>query len=273
MRNLVLIALVLAMLPVYAQPQGGGGESEAAAAVGPAPEDAAQPPEGTPPQDGTPAEGQPPGEGEPEEAPEPPPEPEGDTLIMKSGAEFTGVQVIQETPMYYKVQLVPSTVVLDIPRKRVESVVYDAFEPARGGIQRRTSPQEREPVLLPGKAVSPELMPKLRADIGEPAEEMTGKDFILILEEAGKRADVSIGISSDVAIMPPQSRNWSYVFEPGSNMMAIIDALVGKFPDLSVSYEGNTVFVKQRKQPADESEEAAAETEGPEEGAPAASAQ
>ena len=61
------------------------------------------------------------------------------------------MQVLLETPTYYEVQVLESSVTMRLPRRQVESIEYDDIDPLAGPkAEQQESVKKNEPILLPG---------------------------------------------------------------------------------------------------------------------------
>lgn len=173
----------------------------------------------------------------------------GDTITLKTGSVLKDVQVIRRMPAALEVE-VSEDVILAIPRKQIETVVYDDIEPLRGARAKANAPEKAETNLIPGDKIQPELSEKLAAPIAEPALTFKDEDVLKVLAELGKRFEVVIEIDEAVKAMPAEQRVVSLDVKPGSNLTTVLQQdLLDKLQGLAVEYRFDRVFVKQKGAP------------------------
>lgn len=175
--------------------------------------------------------------------------PKGDKIVLKSGGVLEGLQIVRETPTYYEVEVVEGSVTMRIPRRQVESVEYDDYDPAQA--QKKSSeaaPAKNEPLLLPGH----EMPSQFLKDISDPPLKYEQQDFITILEEVGRRAQASITIDESIRAFPEAQRAWTFESKPGTTAAAVLESLTSSFDYLRVVYErgGAVVLAKTTPPPA-----------------------
>ncbi len=172
-----------------------------------------------------------------------PEKPVGDTITLKSGGVLRGFQVLRATPRYYEVEIVSGSVALRLPRRQVESIVYDDFDPLRSMGERPGPAQGPSPVP---PTPTEELDRKLDTDISEPPARFDGQDFLAILEEVGRRAGIELQIEESVRNSSAPERTWSYALESASTARDVLRALSEQFPGILVTFDRDTVVISAR---------------------------
>lgn len=174
-------------------------------------------------------------------------EPKGDKIVLKSGGVLEGMQIVRETPTYYEVEVLPGSVTMHIPRRQVESVEYDDYDPAQGEKKSSsTAPAKNEPLLLPGH----EMPSQFLKDISDPPLKYEQQDFITILEEVARRAQASITIDESIRSFPEAQRAWTYESKPGTTAAAVLESLTSSFDYLRVVYERGGAVVLAKTSPS-----------------------
>ncbi len=180
------------------------------------------------------------------EAPEVDLTPKGDVISLKNGNQIIG-QVVRSDPEKYDIE-VAAGIVLELPRKQVENIVFDDFEPGavRSGDAGEGAADESS--LIPGKKLSRELHDKLNKVISEEPLRFERQDLMAVLKDLGKRLNINIVIDKPVKKLESEKRVWDLSVEPGTKMLAVLEERLPKrFKNLEVVYLGNKVVVTTRE--------------------------
>jgi hypothetical protein len=206
----------------------------------------------------------------PETAFAPPPAPvlpTGDIITLRTGKVLRNVQVLKTTltEVHVLTLLAPGSDLepLIIPRKYVESIVYDDYDPSSAKLA--PSRMQQSPELVPGFKVSKELGEKLRAKLEDRWLSFEDRDLVEVLDELGRETGVLIELSSNVRALTPAARQWT--LEPTDDLTLsglLHQKLPESFPDLVVEYQFDKVMVetKAEHRPAQPGPAGAADTGG-----------
>jgi len=174
----------------------------------------------------------------------------GDILVLKTGSQMTGVQVLRETPQYYEVEVVKG-VTIQVPRRQVERVVYDDVDPAREERVKELFPEQQEVTIESGERVTRGLSDKLTAPVSAEPLNYQEKDFVEILNDLKAKLGLNLQIDQAILDRQPRARMWTIQTEPGRTLLAFLrEDLAKKFNYVSVTFEGDKILVKS-KSPAE----------------------
>ena len=263
---------------VWAQPQSGtppppGGPHPVASGIGgapggppPGPRSAGAPgPEVPPgsaaPGDSPPAEPNGPGA---EDSPVPPPPPmvmpAGDTVTLKSGKVLKNVQVLKTTLTEVHVQTLLNSSEdlppLIVPRKFVESIEYDDYDPKTAALAKKQSQQN--PGVMSGFAVSKDMGEKLHGKLPAPRLSFEDRDVLDVLRDLSKTVGVTIDVSDGVRAIPTQDRRWTFQAADDMTLFLLLqEKLPEKFPNLAVDYQFDRILVRTKEEGAPAAKEPA----------------
>jgi len=184
----------------------------------------------------------------PSDAPKAPAVP-GDVLVLKSGTQMTGVQVLRETPQFYEVEVVKG-VKIQVPRRQVESVIYDDVDPTRDARMKELFPEQQEVTIESGERVTRGLSDKLTAPVSTEPLNYQDKDFVEILNELKTKLGLNLKIDQAILDRHPRTGNWTVKTDPSRTLLAFLrEDLAKKFNYLTVTFEGDKILIK-AKEPA-----------------------
>jgi len=233
MRLLTAAFCVVILFCLYA-----GAQAPEPGAVNPAARAGEKPGEG--PADGPPA------------APPPPPVkkgPPGDEIHLMTGSVLKDVQVLRRSPLGVEVQ-VTEGVTFFLPRRQVEDIKYDDYEPAR----QRHDPQsaeQKEAATFLGEKIEPATFEKLNEPLPESCLKSTGRDLVDVLGLISAETGVQIEVSEAVKNLPADEREWDYAVASGTTLNALLQSeLPQRFPGLATAYRYNTLLVTTREEAA-----------------------
>jgi hypothetical protein len=185
----------------------------------------------------------------------------GDVIHLKSGAILDGVQVLRRTPNSVIVEVLPGTNIT-IPRSQVVRIDYDAIDPRQQKKDRERMAAMAKQAIVAGQQLDPKMYERMGTDVAMPSLKYEDEDLIEILEELGKRAQVTIDASEGVQAMNPSNREWSLTASSPKTLLKILqDDLIEEFPNLRVDYPYSRVVISTRKEEPPESEAPNAEGE------------
>lgn len=182
--------------------------------------------------------------------PVPPPLPDmpkGDVITLKTGKVLKNVQVVKATLTEVHVQtlLNPSEELppLVVPRKYVQSIEYDDYDPNQAALAQK-NPQQ-EPGITSGFAVSKDLGEKLRSKIPPPPLSFQDQDLIDVLQTLSERTGITINVSDGVRAIPQPQRRWTFQSTDDVTLFLLFqEKLPEKFPNLVVEYQFDRVLVR-----------------------------
>ena len=171
----------------------------------------------------------------------------GDTVILKSGAQLRGVQVLSRTASEVEVD-VGAGVRVTIPRRQILDIKYDEIEPRRGSQGVDASFQKAD--IFPGNKLKPEVSEKLTAPSAEPLK-YDNADLVNVLDKLSQRFGVTIDVDDAVKGLPEKERLWTFETKPGANLTGILqDEFLKKFPALAVVYQYDKLLVTTKERAA-----------------------
>jgi hypothetical protein len=201
-------------------------------------------------------EAAPPEDSAKEEAPAPtvlteptaPASPRGDILSFVNGRQLVG-QVIKKTPEEFIVE-VATGVELKVPRKQIQEVDYDTFEPSAARASESQDSAAPKDGLIRGKKVSAELYQKLTKPISDTALEYRDKGAVAILAELGEKLGVEITVDEGFKQLPTEDRLWGspVSIAPGTTLSALLEEdLLKKLPKVGVVYQFDKIVVTSKE--------------------------
>ena len=171
----------------------------------------------------------------------------GDTVILKSGAQLRGVQVLSRTASEVEVD-VGAGVRVTIPRRQIQDIKYDDIEPRRGSQGVDASSQKAD--IFPGNKLKPEVSEKLTAPMKEPVK-YENVDLVKVLAELSQRFGVTIIVDDPVKSLPENERLWTLETKPDANLTGVLqDEFLRKFPALAVVYQYDKLLVTTKERAA-----------------------
>ncbi len=178
-------------------------------------------------------------------APAAPEEPsKGDTVMLKSGTVLKNVQVLRRLPAQLEVEVSPD-VILAIPRKQIDKVIYDDIEPLKDRLAKPAAQAENQSNLIPGDKIKLELSAKLAQPIPEPGFNFVNQDILKVLDDLGKNLGIPIVVDDSVKSIPPEQRVVSLEIKPGATLTTVLQKdLLGKVKDLTLEYQFDHILVK-----------------------------
>jgi len=172
----------------------------------------------------------------------------GDVIIMKSGAIMGGVQIIDKNSKAYEIEIVPGAEPMIIPRRLVESVETDEYEPLREERRRARNPEPELKLMMDdGQEVSPELQKKLLDPIPQAPSKFERKDYIQIFNEIGKLVDVRIVVDQSLVTGLPATRQWSVEIPEDMKLAQLLqESWLPSFPEGKIKYALDAVILHQK---------------------------
>lgn len=180
--------------------------------------------------------------------------PAGDTVTLKTGKVLTNVQVLKTTLTEVHVQTVlnPSEDLppLIVPRKYVESIAYDDYDPNTAAALAAQQSQNA-PGVMSGFAVSQDMGEKLHGKLPPPPLNYVDEDVLTILNDLSERTGVAIDTSEGVRNLPRQQRRWTFQSAEDLTLFLLFqEKLPAKFPNLVVDYQFDRVLVRLKSEGA-----------------------
>lgn len=184
-----------------------------------------------------------------EEAAQPEVQLKGDIIHLRSGKTLSSVQVLRETPSSIEVQVDPSIDPLILPRRQVLSIEYDNIDPNRRGPVPVV--EEVAPDVLMAQQVPESLRPKLT----EPRFQGTGlsvtdRDFVVLLTNQSKRAEIDMEISEAVRAIPEADRMWSVTLPADSPFLMLLERLLQDYSALRINFTETKVVLTTKEEHA-----------------------
>lgn len=174
--------------------------------------------------------------------------PAGDEIHLKTGATLKDLQVLRRSPLGIEVQ-VTEGVTFFIPRKQVEDIKYDDYEPSRQPPSVQSAEQKQATFF--GAKIEPATFEKLNRALPDSCLRSTGRDLVDVLSLISAETGVKIEVSEAVKSLPPADRKWDYVLAPGTTLNSLLQTeLPLRFPDLAVAYRYNTLVITTREEAA-----------------------
>ena len=173
-------------------------------------------------------------------------EPVGDVVRLLNGGEVVG-QVVRRGAREISIE-VSADIILKVPRKLVDTIEYDDYDPTRSAPRTPRSGDAPRRDLIPGMKCSAELFEKLNKDISDPPLEYALKDVVVILDDLAKRADVTIVIADPVKALSRDQRQWAIEPPPKATLWLLLeDDLQRKLEQIRVIYQQNKILVTTKK--------------------------
>jgi len=171
----------------------------------------------------------------------------GDSVYFKNGRVLAGVQVIRESAAAFEVLPAPDIKSLSIPRSLVLRVEYDAIKEPKGNWLLDGLGDGYDTEIIEGKEISPELHEKLTKPITSMKLSFDKKDFMEILQELAKKAEIEITFGDFLKKMPPEKREWSVEIEGDTSFLHLLQSKFSpNFPEIEWAYQFDkiAIFVK-----------------------------
>ena len=179
-------------------------------------------------------------------APPPPTPPvaEGDIIVLKSGKEMRGVQVLRENSRQVIVEVMPGVEPLVLPRSLVQSVMRDDYEPSGRGSTRGSRAEEGPPNFIYAEAVSPGLNKVLKQPLSEDPLVFEGESLVEVLQALSQRVSLPLQFTDDVSALPTEQLQWTVTVPPRTSFWVVLYQYVQpNFPQLSVRFESDRIVV------------------------------
>lgn len=173
--------------------------------------------------------------------------PAGDVITLKTGKVLRNVQVLKTTLTEIHVQTLlgggEELPPLVVPRKYVQSIEYDDFDPNAATALAKQQGQHT-PGIMSGFAVSRDMGEKLHQKLSPPLN-FQDRDLVELLRELSERTGVVIDVSEEVRALPSQNRRWTFQSAEDLTLFLLFqEKLPQKFPDLTVDYQFDRVLVR-----------------------------
>ncbi len=172
---------------------------------------------------------------------------EGDVVVLKSGRELRGVNVIRENPLFVEVQYLPGEAPLQLPRAQVESVEYAAD---RHGDQDTgvLGDVRLVPHVMPGEEVTVELHRMLTAPMSEEELAFEDADYLVVLREFAARFNVAIDVHDALEELTVEERRFSRILPPETPFMEFLrNHLAEIAPDVRVILQYDQLVLQKRE--------------------------
>lgn len=166
----------------------------------------------------------------------------GDVIRFKDGTVLDNVQVLRETPRALTVQIADG-VEMDIPRRRIQSVEYDDFDPTRQKRIEQLFPPPAPPNEIKGHLISPQLLARLNAPVSPVPLNFEQRGLAKIFEDLAKSTGLPYEIDDSVRQIPADEKQWTIQTTPDMTLDRFLEAFKERFPNLAVLYEFDKVVI------------------------------
>lgn len=175
----------------------------------------------------------------------------GDVIYFKNGKKLSGVQVWRTTPTVVEVQVAPGLDLLQLNRRQIERIEYDAIDPRRSPSTEAASSKNKSPFLI-GEEVTPALHRSLTATVPENLLKIEGRDFLDVLKAACEATGASLEVAEGVSSLAAEERRWTASLPPTITLEELLAQFAKDFPAIQVQAAYDKIQVFLRRPASDE---------------------
>ena len=176
---------------------------------------------------------------------------EGDLIVLATGQEFRGFQIIHETPSRVSVEIIPGVLSMDIPRSEIQSIVYDEVVPgAKSSDVQVQEEGEAPPLVFPGQELPEDLAMKMSVDIGTPPLQFENEDILMILPHLFRRVAVLLSPDEHVKNLSKQDRLCTVTIKSPATLHTVLQQVLRQLPEIDVVFKSDRVVVTTKENAA-----------------------
>ncbi len=159
----------------------------------------------------------------------------GDIVTLKNGKILKGVQIFQETPLFYEIEVYPGVPLLQLPRRQVESVSYDDLSPRQR--RRKSDVQQTQETydIIHAEELAPAFYRKLTAPLSEEPLSFKAIDLQELLKTLATRTEIMLEMDENLSSIPPEHQTLDVEIAPGTSLHIFLQKTLSKqIPGLQV---------------------------------------
>ncbi|MCP4645409.1 MAG: hypothetical protein GY851_33505 [bacterium] len=179
---------------------------------------------------------------------EPPRADAGDVLVLLNGRILEGFQIVRVGAYAYVVEFAEG-VTVDIPRRQVESVVFDEVDLPRG---RAAPPREPStpPRWIEGERVPKRISDQLSVPLAAPDSPRLlykGQPLDAVIRDVSRRTGVTMVYDKGLGKLPAEQRVWPSSVAPGTTLLSLLEHDLRRLAEVDWTYSQGRIVIYRRQ--------------------------